>query len=99
MNDRPSGATAIPSSSVGPDVICSEAASVAPSAFDVPYIHAPSGAHAAKRQAASGGPTWRPRDVPLMGTSRHGIHSPLSVISAMSAHLPSADGYERCAIA
>src|SRR6185436_13842197 len=105
MKERPSGAMAIPSSSVGPDVICFGWPSgnrwlqvwEYPPALELRYIHFPSGDHAAKLQPAPGGPTWRPGELPSMGTSRQGIHGPFS-ISTTSAHLPSGEMYDRCAI-
>src|SRR6185295_15551871 len=75
-SERPSGATAIPSSAVGPAVICSGLPSgkrwrqmwPAPTAFDVKYIQFPSGDHAANVQAPPGGPTLCPEELPSAGT-------------------------------
>src|SRR5262245_44231659 len=104
MTERPSGSTAIPSSSVGPAVSCSGRPSGyrwrqrcdAPPAVDVKNIHLPSGDHAADVQVAAEGPTWRPGDVPSIGTTRHGNHGPS--ISETSTECPFEDRYERCAI-
>lgn len=105
MKERPSGAIAMPSSSVGPDVICSGSPFgnrcrqmwKRPPALELMYIHFPSGDHAANVHPAPGGPTRRPCELPSMGTTRHGTHGAAS-ISTTSAHLPSGDGYERCAM-
>src|SRR5262245_36547436 len=111
MNDRPSGAMARPSSSVGPEVICSGRSSVSRTekrwrhawnalpALELKYIHTPSGDQPANQHAASGGPTWRPGELASIGTRRHGVQAPRSFISATSAQRPSGEGYDRCAIA
>src|SRR5262245_36092311 len=96
---------AMPSSSLGPEVICSGWPSgkrclqvwKVPPALELKYIHLPSGGQAAKVQPASGGPTCRPAELPSKGTSLQGSHAARS-ISTTSAHLPSGEGYDRCAI-
>src|SRR4051812_1436435 len=92
----PSAVIAVPSCSVGPNVICWGVPSGylwrqmwnAPPAFDEKYIHRPSFDHAALVHCASGGLTGRPGDEPLAGTSRHGTHVP-PFISTTSSDLPS----------
>src|SRR5437867_2304789 len=100
-----------PSSDAGPELICSGSARVPPSekrcrqiwkappARELKNIQFPSGDQAANQHAAPGGPTGRPVDLPSIGTSLHGSQVPRSVISANRTHLPSGDGYDRCAIA
>src|SRR5580704_656434 len=90
--ERPSPSTAMPSSSVGPDVICSGwplgkrwrhrwlCASVAA----VKYIQEPSGDQPADRQAPSG-PIGRGGDLASIEMSRHGAQPPLSFISTTKA--------------
>src|SRR5579864_3670709 len=98
MKDLPSGAIAMPSSSPGPDVICSGRPSgnlcrqmwKKPPALELRYIHLPLGDQAAKVHPAADGPTSLPTELPLMGTNRHGSHTPRS-ISAISTQRPSGD--------
>src|SRR5579862_7274550 len=100
MNDRPSGAIAIPSSSVGPDVTCSGLPSGnrwrqtwnVPPSDELRYIHFPSIDHAADRQAARAGPTARPGEVPSIGTRRQGRNTPTESISTSKTHFPSGEG-------
>ena len=76
--DRPSGAMARPTSSVGPNVICSGLPSgnrcrhrcETPLTKTLKYIQVPSGDHAAAMQAP-GGPTCVPGERPSNGVSRH----------------------------
>jgi hypothetical protein len=89
---------AMPSSSVGPEVICSgfpvgkcwRQMWNAPPELELKYIHFPFGDHAAKVQAPSGGPTCRPGEFASSGTRRHGIQGPS--ISTTSTHLPFGEG-------
>src|SRR5580698_5253349 len=91
ISERPSGATATPSSSSGPDVICSGCPSgkrcrhkcCRPSMVAPKYIQRPSGDQPADVQAPAG-PTRLPRDPPAMGTKRHGSQS--GSISTTSTH-------------
>src|SRR5690349_11353799 len=88
ISERPSGAIAIPSCSVGPKVNCSAAPPfvrcrhmwypVAP-AFEFRYIHSPSGDQAAYVHEPFGGPTCFPGELPSKGTTRHGSHPSLSI--------------------
>src|SRR5262245_11646353 len=106
INERPSGAMAMPSSSVGPEVICSGRPSEkrcrqmwnAPPALEFRYIHFPSGDHAAKVHPALGGPTCSPAVLPSIGTSLQGSHTMPGPCSTTRAHLPSGEGYDRCAM-
>ena len=108
MSERPSAATASPSSSVVPPAVtCSGSPSGKrcrhtwnPSPVSaVKYIHRPSGAHAALVQRPGAGPTRRPDEPPAHGISRHGVNTPPSSISTMSTHCPSGERDDRCAIA
>ena len=100
MNERPSAAMASPSSSVGPEVICSGRPSgkrcrqawKAPPESEVKYIHSPSGDHAAKEHWPVGGPTCCPAELPSSGARRHRTRAPRSFISTRSIHLPSGEG-------
>src|SRR5664279_667356 len=104
-SERPSGETAIPSSSVGPKVNCSGTPPGKcwrqiwyPSpASALKYIILPSGLHAAYVQRAVFGPAVSPPLLPSKGSTRHGRHPTLS-ISETRVHLPSGDIQERCAI-
>src|SRR5688500_14977452 len=97
--DRPSGAIAMPSSDVGPEVTCSGVPLgkrcrqiwLSPTALDVKYIHFPSGDHAATVQPPPGGPTARPGELPSMGTRRQGSHKWSVSISTSRTHFPSGD--------
>src|SRR5215831_11231273 len=99
MSD-PSGITATPVSSVGPNVICSGVPPVnrwrqrceIPCTNTLKYIQAPSWDHAADVHTP-GGPTCRPAELPSNGTRRHGLNPPLS-ISTISTHLRSGEAYE-----
>src|SRR5262249_40097511 len=80
IRDRPSGAIAMPSSSVGPDVNCSGGPSGKhcrhkcrrPSTRTAKYIQVPSGDHAAAEHRP-GGPACLPAELPFRGTKRHGL--------------------------
>src|SRR5262249_14885297 len=106
-NERPSGAMAIPSSSVGPEVICSGCPSgkrcrqvwKTPPALELKYIHCPSSDHAANVHHAPGGPTGFAGELPSKGARRQGPKPPRSFISTTRTDLPSGDGYDRCAMA
>src|SRR5262245_49850661 len=103
MKERPSGAMASPSSSVGPEVICSGSPSgnrcrhvwKAPLKLELKDSHFPSGDQAAKVQAPPAGPTWCPTELPSSGATRQCTIPPRSFISTNSIHLPSGEGYER----
>src|SRR5262245_31065486 len=105
MRYLPSGVSAVPSCSVGPNVICSGVPFgyrwrhtwKAPPAFDEKYIHRPSLDQLAVVHWPSNGPTGRPGDDPSNGTRRHGSHSP-PFISTTSTSFRSGDGAERCAM-
>src|SRR5579884_3322284 len=107
MNELPSGDMAIPSSSVGPEVICSGSPSgnrclqvwKEPPSFELKYIHFPSSDHAAKWHDAFGGPTGFAGELPSKAISRQGPKPPLSFISTTRIDLRSGEGYERCAMA
>src|SRR5258708_5125320 len=85
---------AMPSSSVGPDVICSGAPFgkrcrqvwKEPPALELKYIHLPSGDQAANVHATPCGPTECPAELPSIGTRRQGSQAPS--ISTISAHFP-----------
>src|SRR5215467_11480426 len=99
MKDRPSAATAMPSSSAGPDVICSGTPSGkrcrqvwnAPPALELKYIHFPSGDQAAKVHGAPCGPTSFPWELAFMGTTRQGCQGP-PFRSVINAQFPSGEG-------
>src|SRR5262249_46033497 len=96
-----------PSSSVGPEVICSGSPSGKrcrqiwniPPAFELKYIHFPSGDHAPKWHAASGGPTNFAGELPSKGTRRQGSNPLLAFISTISTEVRSGERYDRCAMA
>src|SRR5258708_33343558 len=99
IRERPSGATATPSSSVGPNVICSGSPEgqrcrhmwKLPPAATLKYIQRPSGDHPPAVHLP-GGPTWRPSELPSNGTTRHGIQVPLWSISTSRTHRPAFEG-------
>src|ERR1700722_75651 len=96
IRELPSGAMAMPLSSLEPDVICSGCPSGKrcrhkcrrPDTWTPKYIHFPSGDQAAEVQAPSG-PTCRPGDPPEKGTTRQAWN--LSTISASKTHFLSGD--------
>src|SRR5690349_14223922 len=98
-NERPSGAMAIPSSSVGPEVICSGCPSGkrcrqvwnAPLELELKYIHLPSGDQAAKWHEPSSGPIGLAGDLPSKGTRRQGPKPPPASISTTSTDLRSGE--------
>src|SRR6516162_8769880 len=101
-SECPSGATAMPSSSVGPNVICSgtpfgnrwrQMWNPSP-ASALKYIHRPSGAQPAYVQRPLVGPATSPPEFPSNGTTRHD-RQPASSISETSTHLPFGDSQER----
>src|SRR5438093_5031722 len=104
MRYLPSGVSAVPSCSVGPNVICSGVPFgyrwrhtwKAPPAFDEKYIHRPSPDQVTVVHWPSSGPMERPADDPSNGTRRHGSQSPF--ISTTSTCFRSGDGAERCAM-
>src|SRR5215467_12204447 len=103
MNEWPFGAIAMPSSSFGPEVICSGCPSgkccrqiwKVPPALEFRYIHFPSGDHAAAVHPALAAPTCQPAELPSVGTSRQGGHTAPGACSTTSAHLLSGNGYRR----
>src|SRR5579862_496506 len=97
-SDLPSGATAMPSSWLVPDVICCGTPSgnfsrqrwkPLPASAEK-YIHLPSGDHAALVHLDGAGPTTRPCEPPLKGVRRQGSQPRLS-ISTTSTHLRSGE--------
>src|SRR5215472_7201273 len=100
--DLPSAAMLIPSSSVGPDVICSGCPSGnlcrqmwnLPPLFELIYTHFPSGDQAPAVQEESAGPTIRSVALPSNGTTRQGSISPRFPMSTTSTHRPSGERYE-----
>src|SRR6516164_6317428 len=90
---------AIPSSSVGPFVICSGSpfGNRSLQIWNLPpllvlmYIHFPSGDHVPVVHWASAGPTSRPWSFPSNGTNRHGVIFPCEFICTTNTHFPSGD--------
>src|SRR6476469_4882184 len=99
MTERPSGSTAIPSASTGPDVICSgfpfgnrwRHRWLCPSTDAVKYIHRPSGDQPADRHGPGGpmGAAWKR---PSSEISRQGDQPAVSFISTTRADLRSGEG-------
>src|SRR6185369_11182296 len=105
IRDCPFGSTAIPRSSVTPEVIrsgrpsgnCCRQRWESPSTAAAKYIHPPSGDHAAAVHPAPAGPTGFPIVDPSKGRSLHGSQ-PLVSISTASIHCPLGASSEKCAI-
>src|SRR6478736_10102818 len=103
--DVPSGSTAMPCSSVAPDVTCSGVPFgnrwrqmwKPPPVLTERYIHLPSGDHAASVHCERLGPTGPPDEDPSNGTSRHG-RQPAMSISTTSTERPSGDNAARWAM-
>src|SRR5947209_5023328 len=103
---EPSGSTATPSASIGPDVIASgfpfgkrwRHKRLCPSNEAVKYIHNPSGDQPVDLHGPPCGPMGLATKLPSSDISRQGAQSPFPSISTTNADLWSGEAEEECAM-